>query len=65
MPANSNSRLVGFLYPTTVGFKNPKPFFFLYNLFIDFSIIKYNTIYYNTVYNLNTLTEARAKAKRI
>ena len=39
--------------------------FFLYNLFIDFSIIKYNTIYYDTVYNLNTLTEARAKAKRI
>ena len=39
--------------------------FFLYNLFIDFAIIKYNTIYYDTVYFLKTLTEARDKAKCI
>ena len=32
---------------------------------LSFSIIKYNTIYYDTVYNMNTLAEARAKAKRI
>ena len=47
--------------------ENHAYFLFFIIFLLSFSIVKYNTIYYDTVYNMNmnTLAEARAKAKRI